>query len=272
MLTRLRLSLSPCWRGARDGTVGRRVRCAAGRTFLSAGLVEEARTEAHRGAGGGRAFVERGVPMSGSSRPACSPCATSSSALLPGPQTRADRSASFLLEEFIAQRGGRRVIWPADCATNRRSSLHGHCHQKAFGADGCIKQRAGAGRGAERRARQSRAAAAWLERLATARHLRRIDGHGRAWACSRAVRKAAPDTIIAADGFSCRHQGFPRRHGAAGRAPMYAAASSPPPCARGRWMPQAASPADRPLKCGLDPACAGSQIACFAMRRPRPYG
>ena len=115
---------------AADG--GRPLCC--GRTFLSAGLVDEARAEAVRLVRALAPYVADGTPVVGL-EPACTLTLRDEiPALLPGPETAALAQHVKLFEEYLAaEAGAGRLDLPLASLPQRRALLHGHCHQKAFG-------------------------------------------------------------------------------------------------------------------------------------------
>ena len=112
---------------------GERRPLCCGRTFLAAGLIEEARYELERTLSALAPFIERGVPVVGL-EPSCLFTFRDEA-----PALRLERDpgeARFLLfEEFIAEAaaGGAPdlLLRPLE---GRRALVHGHCHQKAFGS------------------------------------------------------------------------------------------------------------------------------------------
>jgi Fe-S oxidoreductase len=99
-----------------------------GRTFLSVGLVEEARREARRLIDALGPYVERGVPIVGL-EPSCLFSLRDEFGGLLADGARLAGKA-WLFEEFLAGRPGRLEFRE----TKRKVLLHGHCHQKAFDA------------------------------------------------------------------------------------------------------------------------------------------
>ena len=79
---------------------GRAVCC--GRTFLSAGLVEEARREASRFIDAVRPFAERGVPIIGLEPSCLFTLKDEFPSLLPGEATAGIAPLAYLFEDFIA--------------------------------------------------------------------------------------------------------------------------------------------------------------------------
>ena len=176
-----------------------------GRTFLSAGLVKEARAEARRLLAATGPHLARGVPIVGLEPSCLLTLRDEFHSMLPGGEADALASRALLLEEFLAGEAAAGRIPARIGEGEARVLLHGHCHQKAFGAMDAVRDTlalvgglrvemvessccgmAGAfGYGAE--TYDASLAMGELSLLP-------------------AVREAAPDTILAADGFSCRHQ------------------------------------------------------------------
>ena len=110
-----------------------------GRTFLSAGLVEEARTEARRLIAAAAPFLARGVPIVGLEPSCLLTLRDEFHAMLPGAEAERLASRALLFEEFLAGEAaaGRIPSRIAEC--DGRVLLHGHCHQKAFGAMDAVR-------------------------------------------------------------------------------------------------------------------------------------
>ena len=184
--------------------VGRRPLCC-GRTFLAAGLVDEARHEARRTLDALRPYVERGMPVLGLEPSCLFTLRDEFLSLLPGADARALAEQAMLFEEFLAREhdAGRLKLPLKPLA--RSALLHGHCHQKAFDAMGAVEKvlrlvpelkvttiessccgMAGSfGYEAEHYAVSMKMAEAAL---------------------LPAVRAAAAEVLLVADGTSCRHQ------------------------------------------------------------------
>ena len=183
-----------------------------GRTFLSAGLVDEARAELDRLVQTYAPFAARGVPIVGLEPSCLLTLRDELLALRKDEAAKAIGAQALLFEEFLVReaRAGRLRL-PLG-AIGGKVLLHGHCHQKSFGAFKPVEQAlrlipdieveivessccgmAGAfGYGAD--TYEASIAMAELSLLP-------------------AVRRADPSTIVVADGTSCRHQikdGTPR--------------------------------------------------------------
>jgi Fe-S oxidoreductase len=185
----------------RDG--GRALCC--GRTFLAAGLVNEARAELSRLEAAAAPFVARGVPVVGLEPSCLFTLRDEALSLAPGPQSAQLASKALLLEEFLAgEAEAGRIAAPIGRST-AKVLLHGHCHQKAFGAMGAIERALALVEGLEVETVESGCcgmAGAFGYQTETFE----VSMTMGELALLPAVRKAAPDTLIAADGFSCRHQ------------------------------------------------------------------
>lgn len=169
-----------------------------GRTYLAAGLVDRARAEAARTLA---ALAGSDDPVIGLEPSCLLTLRDEFPALLPGDAARALAGRAKLLGEFLAQAQGKPALKPLP----RIAHMHGHCHQKAHGAfpdavaalrlvpeltvkpitSSCCGMAGAFGYQAET-ADVSRAMAEL--------------------ALLPAVRAAAPDDLIVADGTSCRHQ------------------------------------------------------------------
>ena len=111
---------------------GERRPLCCGRTFLAAGLVDEARHEIARTLSALAPFIERGVPIVGL-EPSCL-LTFRDEALALGFQEEAASARFLMFEELIAAGAGERGLdLPLRPLPGKRALLHGHCHQKAFG-------------------------------------------------------------------------------------------------------------------------------------------
>ncbi|HJT08079.1 MAG TPA: FAD-linked oxidase C-terminal domain-containing protein [Stellaceae bacterium] len=114
---------------------GERPLCC-GRTFLAAGLVDEARVEARRMLAALKPYVVRGVPVVGLEPSCLLTLRDELAAMLPGVETAALAKSAVLFEEFIAtESAAGRFALPLKPEA-RKAVLHGHCHQKAFNTVG----------------------------------------------------------------------------------------------------------------------------------------
>ncbi len=187
---------------APDG--GRPLCC--GRTFLAAGLVDEARAEARRVTETLAPFVERGIPVIGLEPSCLLTLRDEFAVVLPGPETEALAGQAQLFEEFLAaEMAAGRVELDLHPISTGRAVLHGHCHQKAFGVMGSLEAVLRAVPGLEVETVQSSCcgmAGAFGYQKETYDISMRM---GEA-SLFPAVRAAGEDAVIVADGTSCRAQ------------------------------------------------------------------
>jgi FAD/FMN-containing dehydrogenase/Fe-S oxidoreductase len=111
-----------------------------GRTFLSAGLVDHARTELDRLVATYAPFALRGVPIVGL-EPSCLLTLRDELLSLRSDETAKNISAHALLfEEFLVREAGAgRLFLPLGPIAGK-ALVHGHCHQKSFGAFKPVEQ------------------------------------------------------------------------------------------------------------------------------------
>jgi len=186
---------------ARDG--GRALCC--GRTFLSAGLADHARIEARRTLDALSSFVERGVPVVGLEPSCLLGLRDEFTALLPGERSAALAANALLLEEYLVREhdAGQLRLPLQPLAAD--VLLHGHCHQKAFAAMGAVEAALRFVPGLKVSTVESGCCGMAGSFGYEAEHYE-ISMRMAEAALLPAVRRAAPDTIVVADGTSCRHQ------------------------------------------------------------------
>jgi len=181
---------------------GERPLCC-GRTFLSAGLVQEAKQEAQRLIDALQPWVANGVPILGL-EPSCLYTLRDEYTVLL-PETRALAANAFLFEEFLAQEAesGRLQLKLKPLA--QEALLHGHCHQKAFGAMGAVQRVLSLVPGLKVSLVESSCCGMAgsfgyeAEHYETSMKMAELS-------LLPAVRRAGAETLIVADGTSCRHQ------------------------------------------------------------------
>jgi Fe-S oxidoreductase len=174
-----------------------------GRTFLSAGLVEEAKTEARRMLAALAPWAAHGIPVVGLEPSCLYTLRDEYGVLVPG--TEALAKNAFLFEEFLA------VELEADRFSlhlkpiGKEALLHGHCHQKAFGAMGAVERVLRLVPGLNVRTVESSCCGMAGSFGYEAEHYEVSMKMAEA-SLLPAVRAAAADTLLVADGTSCRHQ------------------------------------------------------------------
>jgi FAD/FMN-containing dehydrogenase/Fe-S oxidoreductase len=176
-----------------------------GRTFLAAGLVEEARLEARRLLDAVLPLVKQGIPLVGI-EPSCLLTLRDETLVLRlGPDAERVAESAMMLEEFLVREAASGRIKPPIARLDRTVHVHGHCHQKALGAFGAVGKALALVEGLKVKPIQSSCcgmAGAFgyaADTYAVSRAMAEAD-------LLPAIRKAAAGDIIAADGFSCRHQ------------------------------------------------------------------
>ena len=199
---------------ARDG---KRPLCC-GRTFLSVGAIDQARAEMQRTLDALAPFVLRGVPVIGLEPSCLFTFRDELPALLKGEAVDALAKNAMLLEEFLARekRDGKLNLPLGALPT--KALLHGHCHQKAFDAMGAV---AGALKMIPELSVETVESSCCGMAGSFGYDAATIDVSLKMGELSLlpAVRKAADDTLIVADGTSCRHQ----IHDGTDRAPLHVA-------------------------------------------------
>jgi Fe-S oxidoreductase len=176
-----------------------------GRTFLSVGMVDEARQEASRTLVALAPFISRGVPVVGLEPSCLLGFRDEVPAMVKDESARQLADCAFTFEEFLAREvGAGRLNLPLKKMA-ARALVHGHCHQKAFDAFDAVGS---------------------VLRLVPGLKVEPIESSCCGMAGSfgyhadtidvslamgeltllPAVRKADADALIVADGTSCRHQ------------------------------------------------------------------
>jgi len=177
-----------------------------GRTFLSAGLVDEAKQEARRLLDGLMPYVERGVPIVGL-EPSC--LLSFRDEFLDygwGREARKLADNAYLFEEFLVrEQAAGRLNLSLQKLDQAEALVHGHCHQKAMDAFTPVQQVLG-----------------WIPDLKVSPVEASCCGMAGSFGYEAehytaslsmaelvllpAVRNRKADTLVVADGTSCRHQ------------------------------------------------------------------
>ncbi len=182
---------------------GKRPLCC-GRTYLTAGLVEEARTEARRLVDALMPHVRAGRAVVGLEPSCLLTLRDEIPGLLPGEEARAVADAARMFEEYVAERAdeGR---FAADLASPApRILLHGHCHQKAFDVMPAVERtlrllpETEVSTVATSCCGMAGAFGYGKDTVAQSMAMGELD-------LFPAVRSAPDETLVVADGTSCRH-------------------------------------------------------------------
>jgi Fe-S oxidoreductase len=167
-----------------------------GRTFLSAGMVDEAKREAAKMQDALAPYAARGIPIVGL-EPSC---LFSLRDEFPAMGFGKLASHAVLFEEFLARDPGRLKLKPID----REVLLHGHCHQKAFDAMPAVQKVLNLIPGLRLKTVETGCCGMAGSFGYEVEHYDVSMKMGEL-ALLPAVRKA-PDAMVVADGTSCRHQ------------------------------------------------------------------
>jgi FAD/FMN-containing dehydrogenase/Fe-S oxidoreductase len=188
-----------------NARAGERPLCC-GRTFLSAGLVGEAKAEARRTLDALLPYVHRGVAIVGL-EPSC---------LLGlrdefldyrfGADAQLLAAHALLFEEFLVrEKAAGRMALELKQVQTTEAVVHGHCHQKAFAAVKPITEVLAWIPGLSVRVIESSCCGMAGAFGYEARHYD-VSMAMAELALLPAVRAAPPAALVIADGFSCRHQ------------------------------------------------------------------
>jgi len=191
----VRVLLAAGFRAVLPAAPGRPLCC--GRTYLSAGMVDRARQEAARTL----QALAGPLPVVGLEPSCLLTLRDEFASLLPGTAADALSSRALLLSEFLAKVDARLDLHPVA----PRAHVHGHCHQKAFGAfpDAVAALRRVPGLDVQPiKSSCCGMAGAFGYQSETQEASRAMAEAG----LLPAVRAAAADDLIVADGTSCRHQ------------------------------------------------------------------
>ena len=176
-----------------------------GRTFLSIGNVDEARREAERTLDALSPFAARGTPIVGLEPSCLLGFRDEIPALIKSDTARQVADHALLFEEFLLREAEAKGLELPLLPAKKKAFLHGHCHQKSFGAMEAVEA---------------------ALRLVPELEVERIESSCCGMAGSfgyqadtinvslamgelsllPAVREAADDALIVADGTSCRQQ------------------------------------------------------------------
>jgi Fe-S oxidoreductase len=177
-----------------------------GRTFLAAGLVDEAKREARRMLDTLLPYIERGIPVVGLEPSCVLGLRDEYLSMMPGPETAELDLNAYLFEEFLMrEREAGRLELALKPLPQSKALLHGHCHQKAFGEMRAVEQVLELIPGLAVETIESSCCGMAGSFGYEASHYEVSMKMGELSLLPK-VRKAAADTVIVADGTSCRHQ------------------------------------------------------------------
>lgn len=172
-----------------------------GRTYLAVGLVEEARASARRALKALVPHAEKGVPIVGLEPSSLLTLRDEWPVLVPGPEADLVAQHALMLEEYLVRNEIALPLKPL----GRPILLHGHCHQKAHNVMPDVQKTLAMIPQAEVSVVETSCcgmAGAFgygKDTVETSLKMAELD-------LLPAVRAAAQDALVVADGTSCRHQ------------------------------------------------------------------
>jgi Fe-S oxidoreductase len=110
-----------------------------GRTFLAVGKTEEARREAERTLAALAPYLARGLPVIGLEPSCLFTFRDEMPALVKSDAAQQAASQAVLLEEFLGSEAAAGKLDIKFSPAAQRVLLHGHCHQKSFGAMNAVE-------------------------------------------------------------------------------------------------------------------------------------
>jgi FAD/FMN-containing dehydrogenase/Fe-S oxidoreductase len=176
-----------------------------GRTHLAVGDVDSAKAEMSRTLVALEPFFARGVSLVGLEPSCLFSFRDEAQAMLPGADSKRAAAHALLFEEFVVREAKAGRFKPAFKPATQKALLHGHCHQKAFGAMGAVEAAIALIPGLKLDKIESSCcgmAGAFGYQAETA-DISRVMGE---LSLLPAVRATDADTVLVADGTSCRHQ------------------------------------------------------------------
>ena len=183
---------------------GERPLCC-GRTFLSAGLVQEARIEARRLVDAVLPYAKQGLPIIGLEPSCLLSLRDEIPNLLPCKDTRLLARQAQMLEEYIADQETNAAFHLDLRSPAKKVLLHGHCHQKAMGVMSSIEKTLALLPETDVETIET-SCCGMAGSFGYGIETHEISVKMAELSLLPAVRQTAADTLIIADGTSCRHQ------------------------------------------------------------------
>jgi FAD/FMN-containing dehydrogenase/Fe-S oxidoreductase len=176
-----------------------------GRTFLSSGLVNEARAELARTIAALLPYAKRGVPIVGLEPSCLFTFRDELQSLSPGEDAKVLAGQAMLFEEFVAKEMDAKRFDVKLAPVAQKALLHGHCHQKSFAVMGPVQKVLRAVPGLNVELIES-SCCGMAGSFGYQRETIDVSLAMAELSLLPAVRKAPADAIIVADGTSCRSQ------------------------------------------------------------------
>ena len=176
-----------------------------GRTFLAIGRVDQARREAERVIAAVAPFVARGVPVIGLEPSCILGFRDEVPAMIKSEGATQLSLHALMFEEFLVREAAAgRLSLPLKPVA-KRALVHGHCHQKAFGMMGAVERILRLIPGLKVDAVES-SCCGMAGAFGYGADTNDVSVAMGELSLLPAVRRADADTLIVADGTSCRHQ------------------------------------------------------------------
>jgi len=177
-----------------------------GRTFLAQGMVDEARAEAQRVIEALQPYVGRGVPVIGLEPSCLFSLRDEFLSMMPGDVSRQLAANALLFEEFIArEHDAGQLQLKLKALPQTKALLHGHCHQKAFAVMPAVQKVLALVPNLKVETVESSCCGMAGSFGYEAKHYE-VSMRMAEVSLLPKVREADANTLIVADGTSCRHQ------------------------------------------------------------------
>ncbi len=176
-----------------------------GRTYLSQGMVDAAKREGQRVMAAVQPALAEGIPIVGLEPSCLLALRDEFYSLSLGQDVTKLGKQVFLFEEFLMREANKGMKLKLKPVPGGKALVHGHCHQKAFGAMKSVRK-----------------VLAWIPEFEfdivdtsccgmSGSFGLEAEHHAASLQMGELsllpeIRKQSPDTLIVADGFSCRHQ------------------------------------------------------------------
>jgi len=183
---------------------GQRKLCC-GRTYLATGMIEQARKEAQRTIDALLPWAEQGIPIVGLEPSCLLTLRDEFKVLLPGDATNTVAAKALLIEELLIQdhKNGN-LNWTLHPPA-QKVLVHGHCHQKALNAFSAVQQTLALIPELDIHVIES-SCCGMAGAFGYSADTRDVSIDMAELDLLPAVRAASKQTLIVADGTSCRHQ------------------------------------------------------------------
>ncbi len=185
-------------------TPGQRKLCC-GRTYLAAGMVELAKAEAQRMVDALLPWAQKGTPIVGLEPSCLLTLRDEYKVLIPGEDTELVANHALMVEELIMRDSDAGLLDWSLKAPAATVMVHGHCHQKAMGAFSVVQRTLALIPNIDIKIIES-SCCGMAGAFGYSRDTHDVSLKMAELDLLPAVREADAETLIVADGTSCRHQ------------------------------------------------------------------